>query len=116
MSFGGFVTGSNRIHHFIMTITIPFDKLLKIFKRGKEIAYSLRELRQGKLEIVDANYLLKLKEKIKELQKDNDKMMMTFHSAKAARIIMDEMREILGCPVGYDIVAAVRKLKSNDDK
>ncbi|MHA2280122.1 MAG: hypothetical protein ACXAC5_04500 [Promethearchaeota archaeon] len=99
-----------------MTITIPFDKLLKILRRGKEIAYSLRELQQGKLEVVDAKYLLKLEEEVKKLRKDNDKMMMTFYSASAARAIMDEMREILDCPVGHDIVEAVKKLKENGNE
>lgn len=80
------------------------------------MAHFLRELQQGKLEVVDANYLSELEDKVKSLQEDNDKMMMTFHSANAARVIMDEMREILDCSIGYDIMDAIKKLKENDNE
>ena len=71
----------------------------------------LHELSVGKVKIVDAKYLSNLEDKVEKLQKDNDKMMMTFYSARAARQIMDELREILDCPVGYDIVEAAKRLK-----
>jgi hypothetical protein len=86
----------------------------KFLFKAADFAYLLRDLLERKVRVVDANYLLKLEAKVKKLQEDNDKMMMTFYSARAARTIMDEIREILDCPVGHDIIDAVKKLRNNE--
>ena len=41
---------------------------------------------------------------------------MTFYSARAARDIMDEIREIINCPPGNSITEAIKKLKGVSDE
>jgi len=80
----------------------------------KKIIHFLRELQQENIKVVDANYLLELENNIDQLRKDNAKMMETFYSANASRSIMEEIREIIDCPVGNDIVSAIRSLKNGE--
>ncbi len=52
-----------------------------------------------------------LRSKIEKLEKENERLMTTHYSAEAARKIHDEIRKIINCPVGNNIVDAVKELK-----
>lgn len=88
--------------------------LVRLLEPLKKELNLLVELKQGKLEIIERSQLEKLNKDINRLQKDNDRMMMTFYSARACRTIMDEIREIIDCPVGYSITDAIKELKEKD--
>lgn len=112
MSLGGFVAGN----YIESTIFIMIKRFRNISRKFKGLINILSQLQNGKIKVVDTEYLFKLENKIEVLQKENDKMMMTFYGARAANQIMNELREILECPVGYDIIEAAKKLKGNIDE
>lgn len=63
------------------------------------------------LAIIKVSDLNSLKSKIEKLEKDNERLMMTHYSAEAARTIHDEIRKIINCPSGNNIIEAIKKLK-----
>ena len=76
---------------------------------------NILSLFEDKTTIVELDYLRELEEKAARLEKDNERMMMTFYSAKAAREIMDEIREILNAPPPVNITEVVKQLKEEQD-
>jgi len=60
---------------------------------------------------IKADKLKQLEERLQELEKKNEYLMMTHYSSKAAREIMDEIREVINCPRGNNITDAIKKLK-----
>jgi Icc-related predicted phosphoesterase len=84
----------------------------KILLTFVNFIYFLRDLLKGRVRVVDVKHLSKLKEKCEKLQKENDEIMVELYSTQATERVMNEIREILNCPAGCDIVEAIRRLKN----
>lgn len=68
------------------------------------------------IKIVKSVDIKKLEDKVIELEKENDRLMMTYYSGRAAHLIQDEIREIINCPRGESIIDAVKELKRKADE
>jgi len=65
--------------------------------------------------LIKTSEIERLEQQLRELKEKNEYLMMTHYSARAAREIQDEIREIINCSKGNNIIDAIKQLKEKSD-
>ena len=65
--------------------------------------------------LVKVSKIEQLERQVRELKEKHEYLMMTHYSARAAREIQDEIREIINCSKGNNIIDAIKQLKEKSN-